>query len=199
MPKFLLIDKGKDFFLVSYCTNLEDEDRRIFEFNRKVNNKIYVAGFAATESFAEQYCDEIVECLKSVGDSQNSLIDASTSGEPSIPIPVPPVFTVTPTPLEPKFDGAKLIKSHQHISSGYYYSTALKNDGTVWIWGKLENSSTEYITHPYKISNVTDALKISNGGHYTLILKKDGTVWTGMAYGERKLNYFRLLSSVWFN
>ena len=63
-----------------------------------------------------------------------------------------------------------------------YYSIALKNDGTVWVWGdnyygQLGDGSTTDRHLPVK-SNISDVIAISAGGSHTLALKSDGGVWS---------------------
>jgi alpha-tubulin suppressor-like RCC1 family protein len=62
------------------------------------------------------------------------------------------------------------------ISAGDRYSVALKNDGTVWAWGKDNNL---YIgnTTPTQVTGLSEVDAISAGGCDTIVLKKDGTVW----------------------
>ncbi|MFB0516262.1 MAG: RCC1 domain-containing protein [Candidatus Neomarinimicrobiota bacterium] len=58
----------------------------------------------------------------------------------------------------------------------------LKEDGTVWAWGKndfgqLGNGSYDDSKLPVKVSNLTDVAAISANYDYNLALKEDGTVW----------------------
>ena len=55
------------------------------------------------------------------------------------------------------------------IAAGRSNSLALKQNGTVWMWGN--NLRT-----PAQVGNLTDVIAIIGGG-YTLVQKRDGTVW----------------------
>ncbi|KUP25395.1 S-layer homology domain-containing protein [Paenibacillus sp. DMB5] len=58
---------------------------------------------------------------------------------------------------------------------------ALKQDGTLWMWGESQPI----------LKKATDVVKISSGHFHTLLLKKDGTVWTSGSnrQGELGLGY----------
>jgi alpha-tubulin suppressor-like RCC1 family protein len=58
----------------------------------------------------------------------------------------------------------------------------LKEDGTVWAWGKndfgqLGNGSYNDSDLPVQVSNLTDVAAISANYDYNLALREDGTVW----------------------
>lgn len=69
------------------------------------------------------------------------------------------------------------------IAAGIQFNLALRNDGTVWAWGrnKLTNlcvgSDEEAITIPTQVLGLDGVAQIS-AGQYAVALKKDGTVWT---------------------
>ena len=61
-------------------------------------------------------------------------------------------------------------------------TVVLKEDGTVWAWGKndfgqLGNGSYDDSKLPVKVSNLTDVAAISANYDFNLALKEDGTVW----------------------
>ena len=66
------------------------------------------------------------------------------------------------------------------VAGGFYFSVALKVDGTVIAWGKNGYQETNV---PPGLSNVT---AIAAGGYHALALIQNGTVaaWGGNAYGE---------------
>jgi alpha-tubulin suppressor-like RCC1 family protein len=59
---------------------------------------------------------------------------------------------------------------------------ALKNDGTVWVWGrdkfaKPENDGTESEVAPFQVAGLYDIADFSKAGDQALFVKKDGTLW----------------------
>ncbi|MEJ7616749.1 MAG: carboxypeptidase regulatory-like domain-containing protein, partial [Pyrinomonadaceae bacterium] len=79
----------------------------------------------------------------------------------------------------------------QAISAGEDHSLALKNDGTVWAWGRnasrqLGDGSDEAArSTPVQVSGLSVVQAISAGGEHSLALKSDGTVW---AWGKNNVN-----------
>ena len=68
------------------------------------------------------------------------------------------------------------------IAAGELHTVALKNDGTVWAWGKnyygqFGDGTTTNSNTPVQISGLTDVKAISAGAFNTVALKNDGTVW----------------------
>jgi alpha-tubulin suppressor-like RCC1 family protein len=76
------------------------------------------------------------------------------------------------------------------IAAGGGHSLALKNDGTVWTWGRNDlgqlgiGSSNNDFNVPMKINSFTGVSAIAAGGFHSLALKNDGTVW---AWGSNSL------------
>ncbi|MDB5056176.1 MAG: hypothetical protein JWM44_4226 [Bacilli bacterium] len=56
------------------------------------------------------------------------------------------------------------------MSVGYLHSLAIKQDGTVWFWGKGTKLPTQ-------VEGINDVISVAAGSHHSLALKKDGTVW----------------------
>ena len=79
------------------------------------------------------------------------------------------------------------------VSTGrYYFSAAIKTDGTIWMWGnnivgQLGLGNRTYYSSPQQIGALTTWLAVSAGYHHTLATKTDGTLW---AWGEN--NYGQL-------
>lgn len=66
------------------------------------------------------------------------------------------------------------ISDVKDIQASATYSLALKNDGTVWMWGNGNRV-------PVQVEGLTDVSAISAGSAHQLALKNDGTVW---AWGD---------------
>jgi alpha-tubulin suppressor-like RCC1 family protein len=96
-------------------------------------------------------------------------------------------------PVQVKLSDGTPLTRIISISGGGFNSIALKNDGTVWIWGyngydSLGDGITtdRYKSNPVRV-NLSDGSPLSNivaisGGYiFTIALKDDGTVW---AWGD---------------
>ena len=88
--------------------------------------------------------------------------------------------TVTATACGVTSSGAFNVLKAETMSAEYFYSLALKSDGTVSAWG---NNNYQQLNVPNGLSNV---IAISAGAHYSLALKSDGTVsaWGSNASGQ---------------
>jgi alpha-tubulin suppressor-like RCC1 family protein len=70
------------------------------------------------------------------------------------------------------------------ISCGYYYTAAVKNDGTLWTWGintsgQLgENTATSRSSPIQTVAYGTNWRQVSAGNSMTACIKTDGTLWT---------------------
>lgn len=80
------------------------------------------------------------------------------------------------------------------ISCSQYQIAALKRDGTLWISGKMYETSSSLLgtqdsndlDNPTQVTDITDIDVMASGYNHILFLKKDGTVW-GMGnnqYGQ---------------
>lgn len=68
------------------------------------------------------------------------------------------------------------------ISTGVWYTFALKEDGTVWAWGynnygQLGDGTNENRNTPVQVKDLTGVVAVSSEEYHTAALKEDGTVW----------------------
>jgi len=68
------------------------------------------------------------------------------------------------------------------IAGGGHHSLALRNDGTVWAWGRnnygqLGDGTTTERHTPVQVANLTGVQAIAGGFSHSLALRSDGTVW----------------------
>ena len=66
------------------------------------------------------------------------------------------------------------------ISAGYYYTMAIKADGSLWAWGnnserQLGDGTT--IGHSSPIKIMDNVAAVSAGGGYSMAIKADGSLW----------------------
>ena len=69
------------------------------------------------------------------------------------------------------------------ISCGKTHNLALKNDGSVWVWGagvmgQLGNSLTKTVSIPEQATDLHDIVSISCGINHSVACDKNGGVWT---------------------
>lgn len=68
------------------------------------------------------------------------------------------------------------------VEAGLAHTIALKNDGTVWTWGRndlgqLGDGTTTDRYTPVQVSGLSSIVAIAAGGSHTVALKNDGSVW----------------------
>ncbi|MDD2420730.1 MAG: Ig-like domain-containing protein [Heliobacteriaceae bacterium] len=63
------------------------------------------------------------------------------------------------------------------ISAGSYQGVALKNDGTVWHWGKTSRYQDGTIELPALVPDTGHVVKIEAGDYRNLAWREDGRVW----------------------
>jgi len=89
-------------------------------------------------------------------------------------------YTLGLSPVE-ELDGVVVVSANDS------YSLALKEDGTVWAWGKNDigqlGNGADYLDDPVPqmVSGLDNIVDISAGASHALALKADGTVW---AWGD---------------
>ena len=69
------------------------------------------------------------------------------------------------------------------IDAGWNHSLALKDDGTIWVWGQNEHGELGDSTYllkdyPIKVQGLTNMLDVKGGGWHSVALRNDSTVWT---------------------
>ncbi|WP_233601446.1 hypothetical protein [Corallococcus sp. AB038B] len=78
------------------------------------------------------------------------------------------------------------------LAGGLQHTVALKQDGTVWAWGRnadgqLGDGTTTARPTPAQALGVTGVAALVAGGSHTLALKQDGTVWAWGRNAEGQL------------
>ena len=68
------------------------------------------------------------------------------------------------------------------VAAGYFYTLALKSDGTLWAWGQnlygqVGNGNTTSQLTPVQVGTDTDWAAISAGYFHSVALKRGGTLW----------------------
>ncbi len=78
------------------------------------------------------------------------------------------------------------------VGGGAYTTSAIKTDGTLWVWGSSNygqagtNDNTDKLTPVTTFAGGTNWKQVSGGTYHTAAIKTDGTLWTWgrNAYGE---------------
>ncbi|MDH5753047.1 MAG: hypothetical protein OEZ59_11620 [Deltaproteobacteria bacterium] len=80
------------------------------------------------------------------------------------------------------------------ISSGWDHNLALKNDGTVWVWGRnsegqLGLGAKDLVRHftVEQVPGLTGVISIAAGAYHSIALKNDGTAWAWGYNGHSQL------------
>jgi alpha-tubulin suppressor-like RCC1 family protein len=68
------------------------------------------------------------------------------------------------------------------IVGGYEFSVVLKQDGTVWVWGRNEfgqlgDGTTTSRLSPVQVPGLSDVSSLFVGWAHVIVLKRDGTMW----------------------
>jgi rubredoxin len=72
----------------------------------------------------------------------------------------------------------------KQVACGYFHTTAIKTDGTLWTWGndsygQLGDSTISHRSSPIQtIAGGTNWKQVACGGYHTAAIKTDGTLWT---------------------
>jgi len=75
------------------------------------------------------------------------------------------------------------LSNWKSVSSGYTFTTALKQDGTLWSWGSNGNGelgigTTENSNVPVQIGTDSDWVFHTSGAFHSFAIKSNGTLWT---------------------
>lgn len=78
---------------------------------------------------------------------------------------------------------AKKLSGIVSIKAGARCVYAVKDDGTLWVWGTLDETvygegSASKRSEPTQIKGISDVVAASPGWGHILVLKRDGTLWT---------------------
>jgi alpha-tubulin suppressor-like RCC1 family protein len=70
-----------------------------------------------------------------------------------------------------------------YVSSAQTHTLAIRNDGTVWEWDRLDSLGPTL--KPIQVAGLTDVVSVQCGSFYSMALKRDGTVWV---WGQIRIN-----------
>ena len=78
------------------------------------------------------------------------------------------------------------------ISSGFDHNIALKQDGSLWVWGynwydQLGLGDTTDRYAPTQVGSATNWAAVCAGGYHTVARKQDGTLWAWGDNGDGQL------------
>ena len=74
------------------------------------------------------------------------------------------------------------------VTAGWYHTTAIKSDGTLWAWGynnygQLGDGTVINKNTPVQIGADTDWITVIVGLNYTTAIKRNDTLW---AWGDNR-------------
>ncbi|BAK17762.1 alpha-tubulin suppressor [Solibacillus silvestris StLB046] len=96
-------------------------------------------------------------------------------------------------------EGMNKVKT---IAAGNNHSIAIKEDGTVWTWGRHTSGTSSNRSTPIQVKGLSSAIAIGGGGDsdsYILAVKEDGTVWQwdkASSDSTTKLPIFKQVSGI---
>jgi alpha-tubulin suppressor-like RCC1 family protein len=94
--------------------------------------------------------------------------------------------------LNPLAQGTPIENEAVQIAAGYSHSLALKEDGSVWAWGRndygqLGDGTTTNKSSLVQVSGLSQVTRIAAGDYHSLALKEDGSVWAWGRNSEGQL------------
>lgn len=96
----------------------------------------------------------------------------------------------------------KGVSNIRSVAAGDNHTIIVKDDGTVWQWGRNTSGIQTSQTAPIQIKGMSDAVAIGGGGYldsFTLAVKSDGTVWQwdkASSDSTTKLPIFKKVSGI---
>lgn len=96
----------------------------------------------------------------------------------------------------------KGVDDIRSIAAGDNHTIIVKDDGTVWQWGRNTSGIQTSQTAPIQVKGMSDAIAIGGGGYldsFTLAVKSDGTVWQwdkASSDSTTKLPIFKKVSGI---
>ncbi|ARF18102.1 Ig-like domain-containing protein [Sporosarcina ureae] len=96
----------------------------------------------------------------------------------------------------------KGVSNIRSVAAGDNHTIIVKDDGTVWQWGRNTSGILTSQTAPIQIQGMSDAVAIGGGGYldsFTLAVKSDGTVWQwdkASSDSTTKLPIFKKVSGI---
>lgn len=63
------------------------------------------------------------------------------------------------------------------VGAGRDFTAAVKNDGTLWVWGNTNNFGVTNTNVPVQVPNLTGIVSVACGAQNIAIIKADGSVW----------------------
>jgi len=88
-----------------------------------------------------------------------------------------------PASLEnPKPANAAAMNGFTQVSTGTYFTCAVKGDESVWCWGRnnvgqLGNGTTTNASRPVQVTGLTNATQVASADTLSCAMKSDGTGW----------------------
>jgi|GEM_PF-3037766 len=99
-------------------------------------------------------------------------------------------YTHQPLPVQVGTDA-----NWRTITNGFFFSAAIKTDGTLWTWGRNGrgqlglNTNLSVRSLPVQVGTDTTWRVISAGSEFVIALKKNGTLWSWGYNAEGQLGY----------
>ncbi|WP_303968692.1 Ig-like domain-containing protein [Sporosarcina ureae] len=94
------------------------------------------------------------------------------------------------------------IQDIKNIAAGDNHTSVIKEDGSVWAWGRNTSGIASSRTTPIRINGLDQAIAIGSGGYidsFILAIKSDGTVWqwdSASSDSTTKLPIFKKVSGI---
>jgi alpha-tubulin suppressor-like RCC1 family protein len=93
------------------------------------------------------------------------------------------------------------LNDWKKISAGQNFASAIRSDGTLWIWGfgadgQLGNGSDDSSTIPYMLASQSNFVDVSCGESHMGAVKSDGSIWMWGNGGNNQLGNNSVSSTV---